>query len=56
MKSAPEAALAALPRLLHCRVDRQKALAVASALMVNTLDADPHVIRMRDAIAAVLAI
>ena len=54
MKSAPEAALSALPCLLPCREDRQKALAVASALMVNESDADPQVIRMRDAIAAVL--
>ncbi|MEE4113768.1 MAG: DUF3141 domain-containing protein, partial [Desulfobacteraceae bacterium] len=56
MKSAPEVALSALPRLLPRRSDRQKALAIASALMVNEPDADEQVIRMRDAIAAVLAV
>jgi hypothetical protein len=56
MKSAPEAALSALSRLLPSRADRQKALAVASALMVIEPDADAQVVRMRDAIAAVLAV
>jgi hypothetical protein len=56
MKSAPEAALSALPGLLPCRADRQKALAIAAALMVNEPDSDPQVIRMRDAIAAVMGI
>jgi hypothetical protein len=56
MKSAPEAALSALTGLLASRADRQKALAIASALMVNDPDADPQVIRMRDAIAAVMGI
>ena len=56
MKSAPEAALSALPCLLPCRADRQKALAIATALMVNEPDADAQVIRMRDAIAAVMGI
>ncbi len=56
MKSAPESALSALPRLLPCRSDRQKALAIASALMVREPDADAQVIRMRDAIAAVMGI
>ena len=56
MKSAPESALAALPCLLPCRSDRQKALAIATALMVREPDADAQVIRMRDAIAAVMGI
>jgi hypothetical protein len=56
MKSAPEAALSALICLLPSRADRQKALAIASALMVDEADAAPQVVRMRDAIAAVLAV
>jgi hypothetical protein len=56
MESAPEAALSALPRMLPNRTDRQQALAVASSLMVNKPDADVQVIRMRDAIAAVMAV
>ena len=56
MKSAPEAALSALPCLLPCRADRQKALAIATALMAREPDADAQVIRMRDAIAAVMGI
>lgn len=56
IKNAPEAALAALPRLLSNLEDRQKALAIASALVANEDDAGADVIRMRDTIAAVLAI
>jgi hypothetical protein len=56
MKSASEAALSALTGLLPCRADRQKALAIASGLMVKDLDADAQMIRMRDAIAAVMGI
>lgn len=56
MKSAPEAALSALTCLLPCRADRQKALAIATALMVREPDADAQVVCMRDAIAAVMGI
>ena len=56
MKSAPEAALSALSCLLPSRADRQKALAIATALMVREPDADAQVTRMRDAIAAVMGI
>jgi hypothetical protein len=56
IKSAPEAALSALLRLLPSRADRQKALTVASELMEVGADADPRLVRMRDAIAAVLAV
>ena len=55
METAPEVALSSLPRMLPLRADRQAALAIASALMVNEPDADAQVIRMRDAVAAVLA-
>jgi hypothetical protein len=56
MASAPEAALSALSRLLPSRADRQKALAVASALMMDGADPAPQALRMRDAIAAILAV
>ncbi len=56
MASAPEAALAALTCLLPSRTDRQNALAIVSALMVTAADADDQVVRMRDAIAAILSI
>jgi len=56
MKAAPEAALSALTRQLPRCADRQKALAIASALMVREADAGSPLIRMRDAIAAVLAV
>ncbi len=55
MKSAPEASLSALSRLLPSQADRKKALAIASSLMLNASDADAQVVRMGDAIAAVLA-
>ncbi|MFO7715807.1 DUF3141 domain-containing protein [Desulfosarcina sp.] len=54
MAASPEAALAALTCLLPSRADRQKALAIAFGLMANETDAGPQLVRMRDAIAAVL--
>jgi hypothetical protein len=57
MKSAPEAALSALTRMLPTHADRQHALAIASSLIIiDEADADDPVVRMRDAIAAVMAV
>ncbi|HSO20949.1 MAG TPA: DUF3141 domain-containing protein, partial [Desulfosarcina sp.] len=53
LRSAPEAALAALSRLLHLPEDRQQAVAIASSVIT---DADPKVKRMRGAIAAILGV
>ncbi len=57
MKSAPEAALSALTRMLPTHADRQHALAIVSSLIIiDEADADDPVVRMRDAIAAVMAV
>jgi poly(3-hydroxyalkanoate) synthetase len=56
MKCSPEVALSALNRLLPNQTDRQKALAIASALMVDDTDPGVPVVRMRDAIATIISL
>ena len=56
LDAAPEAALSGLNRLLPDPDDRQSALAIASAVMIEEAGADKQVVRMRDTMAAILGI